>query len=197
MAPRQKRSWSLTGEALERLLGRLGPDHEAATGEYERLRRKLADYFDFRGSTSPDADADEVLDRVARKLEQGEAVDRVTQYAYGVAKLVILESKRRHVQEQAALDALQWQGPNQDSPVDAERRVACMEKCLGELPGESRTLIVAYCKEATASPLGGRKLLAQRLGLSYGTLKTRAHRIRARLEECLRDCLLSQGDGNR
>ena len=35
----------------------------------------------------------------------------------------------------------------------------------------------------------GRRRLAQRLGITYSSLKTRAHRIRNALEGCLHECL--------
>ena len=197
MAPRAPLPWSLTASAFERLLDHLGPNRDSAAREYERLRQQLGDYLDFHGSPSPEADADEVLVRVARKLEQGELIHRVSHYTYGVAKLVALESKRRHAQQEQAARGMSRQVVSPDAADNTEAEdadIACMEKCLGELPAESRAFIMAYCREALRSPLHGRKLLAQQLGLRYGTIKTRAHRIRAQLEECLDNCL-SEGRG--
>jgi DNA-directed RNA polymerase specialized sigma24 family protein len=189
----QDRNWTLTQEAFERLLARLGPDRDAAAQEYERIRRGLADFFAWRRSKCPDTDADETLDRVAQKLEQGERIERVADYAYGVAKRVILQWPKHHAREQAALHVLQWSVPNNYPHADVEEdHVACMERCLDELPEESRALILLYYTETTASPLAERRLLAQRLGLTYGSLRTRAYRTRAQLEECLRKCLRRQ-----
>ena len=194
----QDRNWTLTLDAFERLLARLGPDRDSAALEYERIRRKLADFFAWRRSTHPDADADETLNRVARKLEQGERIERVADYAYGVARRVILEGAKDHAREQAALDALSWNAANNYRQREVEEdHVACMERCLAELPEESRVLILLYYTETTGSPLAERRLLAQRLGLTYGSLRNRAYRIRVQLEGCLRRCLRSHQRGRR
>ena len=185
----QNPAWTLNPEAFERLLLSLGSDRERAAREYQRIRGKLADFFDCRGCDCPDLLADETLDRVARRLAEGEDVQRLPNYAYGVARRVLLEWHKRHTREEAALAALQRTGPEPRDAAKVEAEVACLERCLAELPEDGRALIVAYYREAGLMPLEGRKLLAGRLGLTYGTLKTRAHRIRGRLEECLRECL--------
>ena len=196
MPPTENPGWSLTQEALEQLLARLGPDRERAAREYQRMRAKLADFFDGRGSNCSDVLADETLDRVARRLAEGECVERLPSYAYGVARRVLLEWQKRRTREEAALGVLRGTARGADPGGDAERAVACLERCLAELPEESRALIVAYYREAHGrSPVEGRKLLASRLGLADGALKTRAHRIRVRLQECLRACLQKAGNG--
>jgi hypothetical protein len=55
-------------EALEGLLARLGPDPDAAAGEYRRLHRRLLAFFESHGSLEPGRD--ETLDRLARKLRE-------------------------------------------------------------------------------------------------------------------------------
>jgi DNA-directed RNA polymerase specialized sigma24 family protein len=184
--------WSLTQKALERLLQRLGPDPEAAGRAYQSLRARLLDYFDWKGAQRPEVAADETLDRVARRLEEGEAIERVEAYAYGVARLVLLEHQRLHLREQRALAdaALEPGGHPAD---DEETRIACLVRCLQDLLPEERSLIVGYYEGAGRSHNVGRKALAGRLGIGYATLKARAHRLRVRLEACLRDCLADGG----
>jgi DNA-directed RNA polymerase specialized sigma24 family protein len=180
--------WSLTRQALGRLLERLDPDPEAAGRAYEALRMRLLDYFDWKGAHRPEVAADETLDRLARRLEEGEAVERVEAYAHGVARLVLLEHLRLQLREQRASAAMAHQ-PAGAPPADEEARIACLTRCLERLPPEDRALIVAYYEGAGRSHLEGRKDLATRLGIGYATLKTRAHRLRLRLETCLRECL--------
>src|SRR5262245_32792116 len=139
--------WSLTREALARLLERLDTDPDAAGRAYEALRSRLIDYFDWRGAQRPDVAADEALDRVARRLEEGETIERVEAYAYGVARLVLLEHLRQQLREQrvSAAVALGTAGP---PPADEEPRIACLLRCLQQLPAEERSLIVAYYEGA-------------------------------------------------
>jgi DNA-directed RNA polymerase specialized sigma24 family protein len=186
--------WSLTREALARLLERLDGDPEAAALRYEALRVRLIDYFDWKGAQRPEVAADETLDRMARRLDEGEAIERIEAYAYGVARLVLLEHLRQQQREHRATAgaALELARPA-DAHEDA--RIACLTFCLQQLPAEERALIVAYYEGAGRLHLESRKALATRLGIGYTTLKTRTHRLRIRLEACLRKCLTAQRSG--
>ena len=79
---------------LARLLARLGPDEDRAGREYERLRRSLIRFFDWRGAWPSDECADETIDRLARKL-QDTVVEDVCGYAHGIARMVLLEWQRK------------------------------------------------------------------------------------------------------
>ena len=180
--------WSLSPRALERLLERLGPDREAAGGQYQALRERLEGYFECKGARQPEVAADETLDRVARRLEEGEVIHRVEAYSHGVARLVLFEQLRRQLREQRASADAACEWLDRAAP-DEGARTACLMGCLELLPVEERRLIVAYYQGAGRSHLAGRKVLAERLGITYASLKTRAHRLRMRLEASLRACL--------
>jgi DNA-directed RNA polymerase specialized sigma24 family protein len=184
--------WSLTRKALERLLERLSPDREAAAQEYHFLRERLADYFDWKGVPRPESAADETLDRVARRLDEGEPVDRVLPYTYGVARLVLLERLRTQLREQraSASAAREWvMHPDETH----EARIACLARCLETLPPDERAVILEYYEKMGGAHPDGRRLLAERLGIRYEALKTRTYRLRVRLEACLQDCLRARG----
>ncbi len=179
------RRWSLTGQALERLLQRLGEEPEAAAREYEAIRPKLVGFFERRGILGSEALADETIDRVARRLDDGETIEHLKAYFYGVARHLALEWRRRQAQERAAIERQRPLLAADEASEAREARVACLESCLRELPPGSRDLIASYYRDDPE----GRKRLAESLGMTYTTLKTRAHRIRRKLEECLRECL--------
>jgi len=183
---------SLTQQAFEALLRRLSEDPETAAREYETIRRKLALFFEMRGHSCSDSLADETIDRVARKLDEGETVANIRAYFYGVAKKVLLEWQRREARERAALEAQRRIPAADDSSELKEVRVSCLKRCLLSLPDDSRALILAYYKAGRGPSEEARKALADRLGLSYGNLKIRAHRIRGKLETCLNECLATQ-----
>ncbi len=98
MRPRTGDPRSITAEGLARLLVRLHADAEQAGQEYERLRRALVKFFDWRGVPAPDECADETIDRLARKLDETIVAD-VRHYAHGIARLVLLERRRQPVFE--------------------------------------------------------------------------------------------------
>ena len=181
--------WSLSRGAFEQLLAALGPDRQAAARQYETVRRRLIHFFDWQGSPTPDVEADVTLDRVARKLQDGEVVENVNAYARGVARHVLMERQRRAAQERAALEVVSRE-PATIAPPDAdEGHMACLRACLAELSKESRELIVAYYRGEGRVHLEGRKKLAEQLGLTYAALKKRAFRLRESLHACLVRCI--------
>jgi DNA-directed RNA polymerase specialized sigma24 family protein len=180
--------WSLTERALQRLLDRLGPDRDAAGRVYQGLRDRLVDYFDWKGAQRPEVAADETLDRVARRLDEGEPVERVEAYAFGVARLVLLEHLRQQLLERSAT-AVASRESGASGEEDDDRRIECLARCLERLPQDERALIVGYYEGAGRAHLEERKALAGRLGLRMATLKTRAHRLRVRLKAQMDGCL--------
>ena len=193
MALQTSARWSLTREAFDRLLQELASEPEAAAREYETLRRRLMAFFDWRGAEAPEALADEAIDRVARRLAQHETIENLRAYLFGVARNVWLEAEKRHARMRVAVAAMPRPGWNDATETD-EESIAHLERCLRQLPADARALIVGYYQGAGRAHLVERKLLAERLGITYATLKTRAHRTRVRLEECLRSRLVGRGN---
>jgi DNA-directed RNA polymerase specialized sigma24 family protein len=185
-----KKEWVITQEAFDRLLAALDADREEAARKYERVRRKLVKFFAWRGAAQPDREADETINRVARKLAEGAEVYNLEAYFYGVARLVLAEEFKAREREQEALGrapAPEAEGLEDDA--DAAARRACLDRCLGLLPGESRELIIEYYQEERGRKIERRKRLAARLGIEINALRIRAHRIRVGLEACARACV--------
>ena len=186
---------ALTAVDFTRLLGRLHPDAEQAGQEYERLRRALVRFFDWRGAIAPEECADETLDRLARKLADT-VVEDVRHYAHGIARLVLLERRRGPVM--TSIDgrpdvsmALPPPGTEEERQDD-ERLHECLDRCLSEFPEESRSLVFRYYEGDGASRIEGRRRLAGALRLSENALRSRVQRLRDRLELCVQACV-SQG----
>src|SRR5262249_34915539 len=77
-----RKEWELTPEAFSKLLAELTPDPEVAGEKYEDLRGQLIKFFEWRGLLFPDQHADETLNRVARKIDEGERVEKnITAFA--------------------------------------------------------------------------------------------------------------------
>lgn len=179
---------SLTAAGLAGLLARLDADPDRAAGEYERLRRALLRFFDWRGVASPDECADHTLDRLALKL-QTTVVEDVWSYAHGVARLVFFEQRRQPVF--ASIDETADRGLTTTMPLPDgpdERLRSCMDRCLAELDVESRSLLLAYYEGERSERIRSRRRLAERLGLSENALRSRLHRLRERLERCIEAC---------
>ena len=186
-----KKEWVLTREAFDRLLAMFDADREQAGRMYECIRCKLVKYFQWRGAGAPDREADETINRVARRIEEGESISNLNAYFYGVARLVLAESLRAREREREALQHVPVvEPPPTDDDSDADGRRACFDRCLRHLSDESRDLIIEYYNDEKSGKIERRKHLAARLGIQLNALRIRAHRIRINLEACVRECLV-------
>ena len=180
----------MTQEAFDRLLASLDADREQAGQKYVRLRLKLVKYFEWRGAAFPDREADVTINRVARRIEEGQDVHSFNAYCYGVARLVFSEALRAQRKEREALECAQpAEVQEADTDLDSEAQRACLDRCLQALPVENRQLIIEYYDDDKGKKIERRKRLAARLGIPLNALRIRAHRIRVGLEACVRECV--------
>jgi len=180
--------WTLTEEAFAKFLACLDPDKERAGETYEMLRLKLMKFFDWRGAHFPEECVDETFNRVARKLESGESIRDVATYSHGVARMVLLEALRSPENKSLSLDDLSETGATSPAPEEADVRRDCFERCLSDLPPESRLLILEYYRDERRSKIDNRLSLAMTLGIPIDALRSRAQRVRNRLEKCISLC---------
>lgn len=181
----------LTETAFNRLLEFLDSDREIAGRKYEQIQRKLVRFFEWRACSGAEELADATIDRVIRRLVDGEEIRATdpTVYFYGVARNVAREWSKVH-KEQA-------QSPEQRPPErgvwpsleDVEQRSRCLDHCLGQLSPEARQLILEYYEARGQERIENRQRLAGKLQISQSALRLRAQRIREHLEKCVRGCL--------
>jgi DNA-directed RNA polymerase specialized sigma24 family protein len=181
----------LNEETFDRLLAALDADRERAAERYEDLRRTLVRFFEWRGAPFPDEHADETFDRVARRLGEGVAVSNIGGYAYTVARLVLLETRKGPESRRADVDVTAVLPPASPEPVtdETEVRHTCLDRCLNALPADSRALIVEYYRDDRRGRIETRRALAARLRINSEALANRAQRLRDKLQTCVRACL--------
>lgn len=175
----------LTRERFDRLLEALGPGRDRAAEAYELLRRRLVKFFSWEGVRNPEDWADEVLDRMASRLLDGEPVVNAAAYASGIARLALKEALRKQDRERPGLVEL----PVPPSGLPGDRTEACFGRCLDGLPADARSFILEYYQGDASARIATRHRMAARLGISMNSLRNRALRLRERLEVCLRSCL--------
>jgi DNA-directed RNA polymerase specialized sigma24 family protein len=195
MAHRNDDSRSITAAGLARLLARLDPDTERAGLEYERLRRALIKFFDWRGAWPPEECADAALDRLARRLEEDTSVEDVRNYAHGIARLMLLERQRQPVfssidqmPEPACVPAALPREPGDPDDNDELLR-DCFDRCLAAISADSRSLVIQYYEGERQAKISNRRGLAAALGLSDNALRSRVQRLRDHLEQCVQACV--------
>jgi DNA-directed RNA polymerase specialized sigma24 family protein len=178
-----KGRWDLTADTFERLLEALDPDRERAAVAYERLRYRVIGLLRWWGSAAAEQLADDTLDRVARKLQEGAPIapGSLGAYVRGVARLVFYESTRE------PLVPLAGREPEMHAPSEASEAADCLDRCLASWGAGDRDLLLRYYDAGKASDL--RRQMADELGISATALRIRTHRLRTRLERCVSTCL--------
>ena len=168
---------------FERLLSWLDEDRESAGLIYEKIRRRLITILAARGCWLAEELADETIDRVARRVAdiQTNYVGDKAIYFLGVMNNVHHEYLKRPLAPRLI-----------ESQPDADEREIihrCLDSCLSKLAPHARQLIEQYYAENKRAKIALRRLIARRLGIKSATLRLRALRIRAKLQECIRLCL--------
>jgi DNA-directed RNA polymerase specialized sigma24 family protein len=180
----------LTSEAFDKLLDHFSPDPEEAARRYEVMRVKLIRYFEWRSCPLPEDEADLTIDRVTRRIDEGENIFNLNAYFFTVARLVFMETLKRR-ERPTDLDAV-LAVPAASASLDEkkETRLRCLDDCLDKLPIESRSLILGYYQDEGGAKIARRRQLAEALGIPLNALRIRAHRVRTILEKCVAGCLV-------
>lgn len=186
-APRRK--WTLTQDAFDKLLVALDGDRESAGQKYLEIRNNLTRFFEWRGCSFPEDHADETINRMAKRVAEGEEILNYSGYAIGVARMLLLEINKGRQREQSALAEIGAM-PDVFVPTDDdESRLACLRKCLQTLSTDNRELILQYYQGDKGEKIENRKKLLERLKIPVNTLRMRALRLRERLQSCVEECL--------
>ena len=191
-APSQKK-WTPTPQSFEKLLAAFDADPAKAGKIYEQVRVKLLRYFEWNGVADADRYADVTLDRVMRRLDEGEIVANIMPYIFTVASFVKREAWKEEERLRKAEAEIKKTAEVTQHPVVSENpRQFCFDRCLNTLPVETRKLMLDYYSEEGSAKIRLRKEMAKRLGIEMNALRIRAHRIRTGLESCVKNCIAQQ-----
>jgi len=191
-SPSQKK-WTPTPQSFEKLLAAFDADLEQAGKIYEQVRVKLLRHFEWNGVADADRYADVTLDRVMRRIDEGETIASIMPYIFTAAAFVKMEAWKEEKQLRKAEDEIKKTSDVTHHPVVSENpRQFCLDRCLNNLPVETRKLILDYYSEEGSAKIRLRKEMAKRLGIEMNALRIRAHRIRMGLESCVKNCIAQQ-----
>jgi DNA-directed RNA polymerase specialized sigma24 family protein len=178
--------WNLTETAFDTLLRNLDPERESAGQKYEQLHRKLEKFFAVHRCALSEDLADETINRVTRRLEEGEQIRSLTNYCIGVARMLVREKHAEQTKKKELQDPPSEVSPDSNSSSGWGPQLGYLDGCLQELPAEAHRLIVEYYQFQGHSKIEHRKALAGQLGIPLNGLRIRVHRIRTRIEKCVR-----------
>ena len=190
---RARRRSELTKEAFDRFLACLDLDRDAAGAKYVEVRQHLVRFFEWRGCPDPEDHADEAITRTAKRIAEGEEIREPARYVIGVARLLVLEIHKERAKQQRMAEQVQPLRATADVADDLEHRVECLQRCLQTLSPEDRGLILEYYEGDKRVKILNRKRLTERLHLNMNTVRTRALRIRQRLQACVETCMEASG----
>jgi DNA-directed RNA polymerase specialized sigma24 family protein len=194
-SPKKDTKSSLTSRSFEKLLACFSPDRDEAAKLYLKKLLKLTRFFEWNHCGDPEARAEETLDRVARKIDEGTNIFNLNGYINEVARMILRECWRVQGRFPSADEDLAASVPApepEDPDLDdnkSPRRLLCLDICLDELPPQSRNLIEDYYREDKRAKIELRRELARKLGIGLNALRIRVHRILKGLEECMSGCL--------
>ena len=179
-----KRERTPTPEEFEKLLAWLNSDQEEAGRMFNLVHSRLIKVFASRGCVDAEALADEVINRVAVRIDKV-----ITTYndplrcCIGFVEFVYHEYQR---EEQKRLNFTE---PQRRSTEELEKEDRCLTQCLGSLPESDRDLLVHYFQGEKRARINRRKQLAVELVLTANALRIRAYKLRKEVHQCLVTCL--------
>jgi DNA-directed RNA polymerase specialized sigma24 family protein len=179
------------------LLALLDADRDRAGVKYQSLRLRLMKFFEWRNCENPEDLADVVFDRILQKISEGEQIQNVTAFSASIAQFVFKEylrgNKRQHqlIEEAPEVQNIKAQEVEDEDELIAGRR-QCFEKCLAEFSAENRKFIIAYYDTDERTMINSRKKLAEEMNSSLNTIRIKACRLKAKLEDCTLECCSGQ-----
>lgn len=183
--------------SFRQLLRFFDPDPDLAGVRYRDLHARVVKFFQWQGVPEAEEHADEVLDRLLRKIGAGEVIANVNGYAIAIARCVFLEWRKRS-ERHAEVLRLVASAAAEEAPVgddDGERLQQCFSECLSALSATHREIILRYYTGERRTKIEARRELAQSLGIDLNALRVRAHRIRMQLETCVAARMDDDGRG--
>jgi DNA-directed RNA polymerase specialized sigma24 family protein len=176
----------------------LDSDRDAAWEKYRVLWHKLMMFFQCHNCPSPPEHADEALSRIARRDDLAD-IRNISAFAYGVARKMsfeIYEDLKKEISVEALPGRSIPDGRNVEletlANIDRDRRLRCVCRCLEKLQKDDRTLFITFQTADSDQHKEVRKKLAEKQGISAGTLRVRVFRIRRELEACARKCVVNR-----
>jgi RNA polymerase sigma factor (sigma-70 family) len=137
----------------------------------------------------------ETIERVMRKVGEGQTVNDINSYVYGVARNVLYEELRsakyraRYLADELSTKSEAVEPDEAAETDEKERRLQCLEKCAQQLPEQSRELLTSYFQLKGAAKIENRKMLAERLGITREALTLRLFHTKNKLRKCIEKCL--------
>ncbi len=154
---------------------------------YEKMRFRLASFFQARNCFFADDLVDTVFDRVAKNIGEKE-IENKSAYMLGFARNVYREYVRKEPFLNEVDEARLADTPAPDDTFEIELVRTKLDDCLDELPSKDRELVLEYMTGRGTEKIRSHDAITKRLGKSTAALRMKILRIKTRLRKCLEEC---------
>ena len=174
-----------TPEEFGKLLAWLDADADEAGRNFNLIHTRLAKVFAARGCIDAESLADEVINRVAVRIDTAQ-----TNYPdplrcfLGFVEYVYLEHMRDQQKRLAENDP-----PAPRPTEELEKEDICLTECLERLTQPERDLFERYFGAEKRVRISARKGLGAALQLTPNALRIRAHHLRKDMHLCIVKCI--------
>lgn len=172
-------------EELGKMLAWFAPEPDEAGRKFNLIHGRLIRIFAARGCVDPESLADEVMNRVAVRIDTV-----IVNYpdpircCLGFVENVYREDWRERQKEITAKEL-----PSPTAPDRLETEDICLEQCLERLTRPERDLFERYFGGENHARINTRKRLAAALQLTANALRIRAHHLRKEMHVCIVKCI--------
>jgi RNA polymerase sigma-70 factor, ECF subfamily len=158
---------------------------------HQQFYKELKGYVYSR--TKDKSDTEDILQdvflKIMLKIDQINKAQNLRQYLYGIVRNAVADyyrSRKTHLPLSTSAAVL-----DEDEEDQLTERITdgCVQRFIGQLPENYRSALLST--EFDNIP---QKELAEKLDVSYSTLKSRVQRGREKLKEMLMDCCIIQND---
>jgi DNA-directed RNA polymerase specialized sigma24 family protein len=185
--PREIRERTLSQDAFHAFLAWLSPQKIGDGEAYEKARQRLIIFFASRQCREPESLADRTIDVAIRKIADIPAEAQPIAYLLGIAKYVFLEYLKNLENEETVNDDIPKH--REYSQLEVERKHACLDRCLNELPEDDRTILLEYYSQTKRAKIELHRQLAKRRNLKPNALRNQIYRLNQRMSRCINNCL--------
>jgi DNA-directed RNA polymerase specialized sigma24 family protein len=180
-----KRERPPTGEEFEKLLAWFDSDPDKAGQLFNLIHSRLIKVFASRGCVDAEALADEVMNRVAVRID-------TVVHSYSDPSrccLGFVENVHREYQRERQRDLTTIDPPRPRPSDELEREDKCLKQCIESLADTERSLFLIYFQGEKRARINRRKKLAEEMVISLNALRIRAHHVRKEMHICMETCL--------
>jgi DNA-directed RNA polymerase specialized sigma24 family protein len=174
--------WVLGKTDWDSFLRQLHPDPEQAAEFYERLRARLISFFRGRRLNSAEDHADDAIDRMIKAAAR-EPIRDPMNYGLAVARYIACEARRkpREVSLDESRDFPDLYVSTEAMEARVSEQLDRIEECSALLEPEEKEVLFSWYRHEKREKIEEKRKLAAKLGITVGTLRVRAFRIRERV----------------